>query len=85
MHLIVPAKSCCQICFPQLTRRTQTTAGATDNREQFEFATEIPDSWTEQQPQWERLRGPNQVRHVPGFWGQPELITATSGPPRVRI
>ncbi|KAL6703921.1 hypothetical protein ACN47E_008957 [Coniothyrium glycines] len=38
----------------------ETTAGKADNREQFEFATELTDDWTEDKPIAERLRGPNQ-------------------------
>jgi hypothetical protein len=37
------------------------TAGVEDKREQFEFATELPDSWREGHPLCERLKGPNQV------------------------
>lgn len=40
---------------------SETTAGRTDLREQFEFATELDDVWTPAQPMCERLRGPNQV------------------------
>ncbi|KAG7103099.1 2-oxoglutarate-dependent dioxygenase 33 like protein [Verticillium longisporum] len=38
---------------------TETTAGASDHREQFEFATELTATWTLEQPLAERLRGPN--------------------------
>lgn len=41
---------------------SETTAGVEDEREQFEFATELPDSWREGHPLYERLKGPNQVR-----------------------
>lgn len=40
----------------------ETTAGKADRREQVEFATELTCTWTEGQPLYERLRGPNQVR-----------------------
>jgi isopenicillin N synthase-like dioxygenase len=40
----------------------EKTAGRTDAREQFEFATELTDDWREGQPLAEKLRGPNQVR-----------------------
>ncbi|KAK1982944.1 2OG-Fe(II) oxygenase superfamily protein [Colletotrichum cereale] len=39
---------------------TERTAGASDRREQVEFATELPDVWCAGLPLWERLRGPNQ-------------------------
>jgi isopenicillin N synthase-like dioxygenase len=39
----------------------EMTAGKVDKREQFEFATELIDDWTEVKPLAERLRGPNQV------------------------
>lgn len=39
----------------------ETTAGKTDQREQFEFATELLDTWSEGMPLADRLRGPNQV------------------------
>lgn len=46
----------------------EMTAGAKDRREQFEFATELPDRWGEAsgsgRPGYERLKGPNQVRVV---------------------
>ncbi|KAF2635943.1 2OG-Fe(II) oxygenase [Massarina eburnea CBS 473.64] len=38
----------------------ETTAGKTDKREQFEFATELSNEWTEGQPLADRLKGPNQ-------------------------
>ncbi|KAF1936587.1 2OG-Fe(II) oxygenase [Clathrospora elynae] len=38
----------------------ETTAGNVDKREQFEFATELVDDWTEGKPLSERLKGPNQ-------------------------
>lgn len=41
---------------------SETTGGAADRREQFEFATELLDTWKEGEPLYERLRGPNQVR-----------------------
>src|SRR5690242_6711603 len=39
----------------------ETTAGKVDLREQFEFATELEDDWSEGRPIAERLKGPNQV------------------------
>ena len=41
---------------------SETTAGKTDGREQFEFATELTNDWVEGQPLAERLKGPNQAR-----------------------
>ncbi|CAK7198039.1 hypothetical protein SEUCBS139899_000697 [Sporothrix eucalyptigena] len=38
----------------------ETTAGQADRREQVEFATEHPDDWTSEKPEYDRLRGPNQ-------------------------
>ncbi|KAM0324624.1 hypothetical protein ACHAQA_008013 [Verticillium albo-atrum] len=38
---------------------SETTAGAADNREQFEFATELAATWAKGLPLAERLRGPN--------------------------
>jgi isopenicillin N synthase-like dioxygenase len=40
---------------------SETTAGVQDQREQFEFATELPYTWSEDKPRYERLKGPNQV------------------------
>lgn len=40
---------------------SETTAGKIDQREQFEFATELVDDWGQGQPLAERLKGPNQV------------------------
>lgn len=40
---------------------TESTAGKSDYREQFEFATELEANTEEQAPLYERLRGPNQV------------------------
>jgi len=42
---------------------SETTAGKTDRREQFEFATELSETWTPENGEslYERLRGPNQV------------------------
>ncbi len=40
---------------------SETTGGAVDLREQFEFATELPATWREGLPLYECLRGPNQV------------------------
>ncbi|KAJ5737670.1 Oxoglutarate/iron-dependent dioxygenase [Penicillium malachiteum] len=39
---------------------SETTAGLEDKREQFEFATELVDTWDAEQPIYERLKGPNQ-------------------------
>ena len=39
----------------------ETTAGSKDRREQFEFATELDETWAEGVELRERLRGPNQV------------------------
>jgi hypothetical protein len=50
-----------------LTDDSQITAGVADSREQIEFATELVDEWTGEQPLWERLRGPNQVRSRQGY------------------
>lgn len=44
---------------------SETTAGAEDKREQFEFATELPSTWDETKPIYERLKGPNQVSDEP--------------------
>lgn len=40
---------------------TESTAGRSDHREQFEFATELKANTDEGAPLYERLRGPNQV------------------------
>ena len=40
---------------------SETTAGKTDGREQFEFATELTCDWSEGQSLAERLKGPNQA------------------------
>jgi isopenicillin N synthase-like dioxygenase len=42
---------------------SETTAGKADSREQFEFATELTPVWRPGLPLYERLVGPNQVRH----------------------
>jgi isopenicillin N synthase-like dioxygenase len=39
----------------------EKTAGRTDEREQFEFATELVNEWSEGLPLAERLKGPNQA------------------------
>ncbi|KAK0629511.1 oxidoreductase [Bombardia bombarda] len=41
---------------------SETTAGKADSKEQFEFATELDETWSEggAKPLYERLRGPNQ-------------------------
>jgi isopenicillin N synthase-like dioxygenase len=41
---------------------SEVTAGKTDAREQFEFATELAPIWRPGLPLYERLVGPNQVR-----------------------
>jgi hypothetical protein len=43
----------------------ETTAGKSDRREQFEFATELDATWKEGLPLRERLRGPNSVCKAP--------------------
>lgn len=43
---------------------SETTAGVQDQREQFEFATELPNVWSEGMPQYEKLKGPNQVSNL---------------------
>lgn len=40
---------------------SETTAGLCDQREQIEFATELPARWSPGRPLYERLIGPNQV------------------------
>lgn len=40
---------------------SETTAGKSDRREQFEFATELQATWRAGQPLREMLRGPNPV------------------------
>jgi isopenicillin N synthase-like dioxygenase len=40
---------------------SETTAGKTDRREQFEFANELDETWTDEKELSERLRGPNAV------------------------
>lgn len=40
---------------------SETTAGKSDRREQFEFATELSATWKPGTPLRERLRGPNPV------------------------
>jgi isopenicillin N synthase-like dioxygenase len=42
---------------------TETTDGAADSREQFEFGTELKATWQPGAPYSERLRGPNQVSY----------------------
>ncbi|KAJ2808891.1 hypothetical protein H4R20_000536 [Coemansia guatemalensis] len=37
----------------------EITKGSKDNREQFDFANELPDAWTSNRPIYERLSGPN--------------------------
>ncbi|PIA16006.1 putative isopenicillin N synthetase [Coemansia reversa NRRL 1564] len=37
----------------------EITKGSKDNREQFDFANELPDAWTDNKPIYERLFGPN--------------------------
>lgn len=43
---------------------SETTAGKTDRREQFEFANELDETWTNEKELSERLRGPNAVRNT---------------------
>ncbi|KAF7947945.1 hypothetical protein EAE96_009015 [Botrytis aclada] len=38
----------------------ETTAQVSDQREQFEFATELESSWVEGDPMYKKLLGPNQ-------------------------
>lgn len=45
----------------------EKTAGKTDQREQFEFATELRNDWVEGKPLHERLKGPNQVSNLFGM------------------
>lgn len=40
---------------------SETTAGKADQREQFEFANELEETWTEGGQSADRLRGPNAV------------------------
>jgi len=40
---------------------SEVTAGKQDAREQFEFATELQNTWRHGQPLYEMLKGPNQV------------------------
>lgn len=40
---------------------SETTAQVSDQREQFEFATELKSSWVEGDPIYKKLLGPNQV------------------------
>lgn len=40
---------------------SETTAGNTDLREQFEFANELEINWKPNVPLYEKLKGPNQV------------------------
>lgn len=42
----------------------EVTAGMEDQREQFEFATELPNRWVEGVPGYERLKGPNKVHYL---------------------
>ncbi|KAJ5143432.1 uncharacterized protein N7515_002219 [Penicillium bovifimosum] len=44
----------------------ETTAAQTDLREQFDFGTPGAKEWTEQDPFWRRLEGPNQYPDYPG-------------------
>lgn len=46
----------------------ERTAGNADQREQFDFATELPDSYVEgQDPLFKKLYGPNQVSELDLF------------------
>ncbi|RMJ13024.1 hypothetical protein BHE90_004662 [Fusarium euwallaceae] len=44
----------------------ETTAGATDMREQFDFGTVNEEIWKEGQPQWRRMEGPSEFPDYPG-------------------
>ncbi|KAJ2076436.1 hypothetical protein H4R24_005700, partial [Coemansia sp. RSA 988] len=41
------------------TQGNEITKGSKDNREQFDFANELPDTWDSNRPIYERLYGPN--------------------------
>ncbi|KAJ5400075.1 hypothetical protein N7465_010564 [Penicillium sp. CMV-2018d] len=47
----------------------ETTATKTDLREQFDFGTPGVKAWTEHDPFWQRLEGPNQYPDYPGAQG----------------
>ena len=53
---------------------SETTAGAEDKREQFEFATELANTWDEGQPIYDRLKGPNQVGCASTFEAPEEYL-----------
>ena len=58
------------------TSGSEMTAGKRDHREQFEFATELPETWSTANglPLADRLRGPNQViMSTPFFSLSPHL------------
>ncbi|CEJ61961.1 Putative FAD/FMN-containing dehydrogenases [Penicillium brasilianum] len=44
----------------------ETTAAKTDIREQYDFGTPGMKDWTDQDPFWQRLEGPNQYPDYPG-------------------
>ncbi|KAF4980029.1 hypothetical protein FZEAL_3891 [Fusarium zealandicum] len=44
----------------------ETTAGATDMREQFDFGTVTKDAWKEGEPMWRRMEGPSEYPDYPG-------------------
>lgn len=45
----------------------EITKNAKDNREQYDFANDLPDAWAPGKPQYLRLTGPNLWPEVPGF------------------
>ncbi|KAF5012828.1 hypothetical protein FDECE_1117 [Fusarium decemcellulare] len=44
----------------------ETTAGATDMREQFDFGTVDEQVWKDGEPQWRRMEGPSEYPDYPG-------------------
>jgi len=62
---------------------SEMTAGAEDKREQFEFATELPNAWREGRPLYERLKGPNQVHPVALQPSRRNRLTYSSGRPKI--
>ena len=64
----------------------ETTAGAEDRREQFEFATELPVRWREGDDDvagYERLKGPNQVETMQTFFFPDSLADEKEWPPQL--
>ncbi|KAM5345093.1 hypothetical protein ACJ41O_010955 [Fusarium nematophilum] len=45
----------------------ETTAGATDMREQFDFGTATKEAWKEGDPVWRRMESPSEYPDYPGF------------------